>query len=154
VPKLKDYLDPSEASLRQQWDTLLRRSWPAPGKRQSVFLPVETVLCLAASLRVNHRRFGSSTANGAPSPVPELADLFKRPSSSVLAKMANLDGSRSHGGKFDQDVARVLRGDPEKLGAVYRAMLRAARDAGIDARRLPDFLGVENGGVPKDRVIY
>jgi putative restriction endonuclease len=154
VPKLKDYLNPSDASLRQQWETLMRRSWAAPGKRQSVFLPVETVLCLAASLRVNHRRFGSSTADGAPSPVPELANLFKRPNSSVLAKMANLDGSRSHGGKFDQDVACVLRDDLEKLGSVYRAILRAARDVGIDARRLPDFLGVENGGVPKDRVVY
>jgi putative restriction endonuclease len=83
-----------------------------------------------------------------------LANLFKRPNSSVLAKMANLDGSRSNGGKFDQDVARILRDDAGKLGSVYREILHAARRTGVDARRLPDFLGIEKGGLPKDKVIY
>ncbi len=41
------------------------------------------------------------TAYRAPEPVPSLAQLFSRRPSSVLAKMANLDGSRSHGGKWD-----------------------------------------------------
>jgi len=59
------------------------------------------MMCLAASFLVNQRRFGGSTAHQAPEPVPSLARLFSRPRSSVLAKMANLDGSRSHGGKWD-----------------------------------------------------
>ena len=41
--------------------------------------------------------YGGSTAHQAPELVPSLARLFSRPPSSVLAKTANLDGSRSHG---------------------------------------------------------
>jgi putative restriction endonuclease len=85
---------------------------------QAVFLPVETLLCLAVSFLVNHRRFGGSTAHLAPEPIPSLARLFSRPPSSILAKMANLDGSRSHGGKHDilagalRRAVRVLRAEP------------------------------------------
>jgi putative restriction endonuclease len=50
---------------------------------------------------VNHRHFGGKTAHQAPEPVQLLARLFSRPPSSVLAKMANLDGSRSHGAQWD-----------------------------------------------------
>lgn len=154
MPVLKDYLEPSDSSLREQWAAVLRRSWSAPGKRQSVFLPPETVLCLCASLRVNHRRYGSSTADGAPSPVPELARLFKRPNSSILAKMANLDGSRSHGGRYDEDIAKFLLHDMARLGHVYRAILLIAREFSVDNWTLPDFLGVEERGVPESRVVY
>jgi acetylornithine deacetylase/succinyl-diaminopimelate desuccinylase-like protein len=58
---------------------------------------------------VNHRHFGGSTAHRAPEPVPSLARLFSRPPSSVLAKMANLDGSRAHGGKWDVLAGAILR---------------------------------------------
>jgi putative restriction endonuclease len=59
-------------------------------------------MCLAASFLVNHRRFGGSTAHQAPEPALTLARLFSRPPSSVLAKMANLDGSGSHGGTYSR----------------------------------------------------
>lgn len=153
MPVLNDYLNPSDLSLRVQWDEILGREWPAPGKRQCIFLPVETVLCLCASLRVNHRRYGSSTADAAPSPVPDLARLFKRPNSSILAKMANLDGSRSHGGRFDEDVAKFLLDDMDRVGNGYRAILRVARKCSIGAWTLPDFLGIEKRGVPESRVV-
>jgi putative restriction endonuclease len=107
--------------------------------RQVTFLPVETLLCLAASFLVNHWRFGGSTAHLAPEPVPTLARLFSRPPSSVLAKMANLDGSRSHGGKWDILAGAMLREDSTQFADIYRVLLHAARAEGIDRASLPDF---------------
>ena len=95
---LADYLDLTASQARQQFRELKLRNSVSSG-RQVAFLPVETLLCLAASFLVNHRRYGGSTAHQAPEPVPSLARLFSRPPSSVLAKMANLDGSRPHGGR-------------------------------------------------------
>jgi len=92
------------------------------------------------------RRFGGATAHHAPEPVPSLARLFSRPPSSVLAKMANLDGSRSHGGKWDILAGAMLRDDPAHFTHVYRVLLSAARAEGIGEDRLPDFLGLEYGG--------
>ena len=142
---LADYLDLTLGQARQQFRDLMRRS-PVSSGRQVVFLPVETLLCLAASFQVNHRHFGGSTAHQAPEPVPSLARLSCRPPSSVLAKMANLDGSRSHGGKWDVLAGAILRDDPARFTNVYRVLLSAARAEGIGKDRLPDFLGLEYGG--------
>jgi putative restriction endonuclease len=84
VADLADYLDLTVGQARDQFGRLLTRR-PAPGGRQVIFLPVETLLCLAASFLVNHRHFGGATAHRAPEPVPSLARLFSRPPSSVLA---------------------------------------------------------------------
>lgn len=86
MAELTDYLDVSVDATRAQFLKLLDRSTVPAGQRQVSFLPVETLLCLAASFVVNHRRFGSSSAQRAPEPVPSLARLFARPPSSVLAK--------------------------------------------------------------------
>ena len=145
MTELADYLDLTVSEARQQFRELKRRS-PVSSGRQVTFLPVETLLCLAASFLVNHRRFGGSTADQAPEPVPSLARLFSRRPSSVLAKMANLDGSRSHGGKWDVLAGAVLRDEPAHFTHVYRILLTAARAAGIGPDRLPDFLGLEHGG--------
>jgi putative restriction endonuclease len=144
VAELTDFLDLSVGQARQQFRELRRRSPVATG-RQVTFLPVETLLCLAASFLVNHRRFGGSTAHQAPEPVPTLARLFSRPPSSVLAKMANLDGSRSHGGKWDILAGAMLREDAAQFTHIYRLLLRAARAEGIDRDTLPDFLDLEDG---------
>src|SRR5208282_3379047 len=113
---------------------------PVSSGRQVTFLPVETLLCLAASFLVNHRRFGGSTAHQAPEPVPSLARLFSRPPSSVLAKMANLDGSRSHGARPDvldlEDGGELaLLGQDELDISVLEASLQEqiALDAGQSA---------------------
>ena len=141
---LADYLDLTVSHAREQFRSLLVRR-PVPG-RQVTFLPVETLLCLAASFLVNHRHFGGSTAHQAPEPVQSLARLFSRPPSSVLAKMANLDGSRSHGARWDVLAGAMLREDPARFSAIYRVLLHAARAEGIGPARLPDFLGLEQGG--------
>ncbi len=145
MAELADYLDLTVGRARQQFRELRGRS-PVSAGRQVVFLPVETLLCLAASFLVNHRHFGGSTAHQAPEPVSSLARLFSRPPSSVLAKMANLDGSRSHGGKWDVLAGAVLRNEPAHFTHIYGVLLNAARAEGIGADRLPDFLGLEHGG--------
>lgn len=141
---LADYVNLTVAQARDQFRALRQRG-PVSG-RQVTFLPVETLLCLATSFVVNHRQFGGSTAHQAPEPVPSLARLFSRPPSSILAKMANLDGSRSHGGKWDVLAGARLRNDPARFSALYRTLLQAARLEGIDSDRLPDFLELEHGG--------
>jgi len=145
VADLADYLDLTVGQAREQFRVLLMRR-PVQDGRQVAFLPVETLLCLAASFVVNHRHFGGSTAYRAPEPVPSLGRLFARPSSSVLAKMANLDGSRSHGGRWDVLAGAMLREDPARFSAIYRILLHAARAEGIGPARLPDFLSLEQGG--------
>ncbi len=145
MAELSDYLDLTAGQARDQFRTLLVRR-PVAGGRQVIFVPVETLLCLAASFLVNHRQFGGSTADRAPEPVPSLGSLFARPPSSILAKMANLDGSRSHGARWDVLAGAILRDDPAQFSHVYRLVLRAARMEGIGPDRLPDFLGLEDGG--------
>jgi len=71
--------------------------------------------------------------------------MFSRSPSSVLAKMANLDGSRSHGAKWDVLAGAKLREDLERFSSVYRILFQAARAEGIGADRLPDFLDLEAG---------
>jgi putative restriction endonuclease len=78
--------------------------------------------------------------------VPSLARLFSRPPSSVRAKMANLDGSRAHGARWDALAGAMLRDDPARFSQVYRVLLAAARAEGIGPGRLPDFPGLEHGG--------
>src|SRR3984893_6276661 len=119
MAELADYLDLAVGKARQQFRELMRRS-PVSSGRQVTFLPVETLLCLAASFLVNHRHFGGSTAHQAPEPVPTLARLFSRPPSSVLAKMANLDGSRSHGARYDVRAGAILRDAPAQFSRTYR----------------------------------
>jgi putative restriction endonuclease len=86
------------------------------------FMPVETLLCLTVSFLVNHRRFGGTTAHRAPEPVPSLARLFCQPPSSVLAKTANPDGSRSHGARWDVLAGAMMRDDPLGLAASTRVL--------------------------------
>ncbi|MEE4025064.1 HNH endonuclease [Gordonia sp. PKS22-38] len=60
--------------------------------------------------------------------------------------MANLDGSRSHAGQHELEVAARLQSDSLLLQEVYLRILRSARRIGIGADVLPDFLGLELGG--------
>jgi putative restriction endonuclease len=141
-----DYLSRAVIQAPEQFRSLLKRQPVADGARQVDFIPVETLLCLAAAFRVNHRSFGGTTAHLAGEPVPELSRLFRRRPSSVLAKMANLDGSRSHGAALDASVGARLREQPALFTQVYRQLMRAARAEGVEPNQLPDFLDLEDGG--------
>lgn len=140
---IDDYLELTPACARSQWQSVLKRQ-PVNVGRQVDFVPVETLLCLAATLVVNHRKYGSRTAPNAEEPVPSLARLFARPNSSVLAKMANLDGSRPNGAKHERAVASLLLEDPDRLAHSYRTVLSAARAEHIGEDQLPDFLDLED----------
>ncbi|HTF10283.1 MAG TPA: HNH endonuclease [Asanoa sp.] len=146
MPTAADYLDLSLPEARAQWRSIRTRR-PVSSGRQVAFTPVETLLCLAASLLVNHRRYGGSTAHRAEEPVPTLARLFARPNSSVLAKMANLDGSRSNGARHEVEIAAALLAEPGRLVASYRLLLRAAREERVAEGELPDFLHLEHDSV-------
>ncbi|MGQ5263301.1 HNH endonuclease [Micromonospora sp. ZYX-F-536] len=145
MPNFIDYVDIGPAAARSQWQAVLART-PVTAGRQVNFLPVETLTCLAASFLVNHRKYGGSTAHLAEEPVPTLGRLFQRPNSSVLAKMANLDGSRRNGAKHEIEVAAHLLAVPGRLGVIYRVILAAARDLGIGSKNLPDFLSLADDG--------
>lgn len=75
----------------------------------------------------------------------ELAALLRRPPTSVIAKMANLDGTRSHGGKYDLVVGAALLASPVDMQLLYLKILGAARSLGVDRAMLPDFLELEAG---------
>ena len=142
---ISEFLDPSPAALEAQWKSVLARQEVPKGSRQVPFVPSEVVLSLCASLLVDHRRFGSSSAHRAGMPVQHLASLFKRPPTSFIAKMANLDGTRSHGGRYEVEVASLMLSDSVLMQDVYLRILRSARSHGIDEHALPDFLELENG---------
>lgn len=144
MPTIGDYLDLKAGEAMSQWRSILRRT-PRPGARQEDFTPVETLLCLAASLVINHRRYRGSTAHLAEEPIPTLARLFRRPPGSLIAKMGNLDGGLAHGARYEVHVASTLLADPGRLEATYRLILEAGREAGIGPDELPDFLGLEGG---------
>lgn len=140
VTQLDHLLRPDLGEATRQWLSIQHRAPYATLKRQVDFVPVELVLCHGASLVVDHRRYGSSTAGGAAQPVPTLAVLFRRPNTSVLAKMANLDGSRANGGKFDRAAGSVWASDRAAFDRAYAVVLLGARRAGVASRQLPDFL--------------
>jgi putative restriction endonuclease len=132
------------AAVREQWLILRARPVVAPGKRQVAFLPLETVLAAMGSCVVVHRQYGGGgRSDRAPSPVPELAALFKRPATSIIAKMANVDGSRPHGARIDLEVGTEILGRVDRLVATYLTVFEAARSLGIGPQQLPDFLGIE-----------
>lgn len=145
MARVADYLDIAPAQAREQWRQVVARPPrpPTPGFRQVPFAPVETLLSLAGMLLVNHRRYGGSTSHTAPSPVPELASLTRRTPASILAKMANLDGSRPNGARHEVETAATLLADPVRLAAVYAVVMDAARAEGVGPDRLPDFLHLE-----------
>lgn len=140
ISRLDDLLRPDLDDAVLQWRSIHARAPYEPGRKQPDFTPVEVILSHGASLLVDHRHYGSSTADSADEPVLLLAGLFRRPPSSVLAKMANLDGSRSHGAKFDNAAGLAWSADRHRFDRAYVVALLAARRTGVDEVRLPDFL--------------
>lgn len=143
---LGDYLDLTVDDARRQWAGILTRPAAAPGKPQVAFVPVETLCCLAAMFVVDHSRYTSAAAKRAPAPVPQLARLFRRPPTSIIAKMDNVEGLRPNGARWDRSVGAALSNDPARLTELYRVLMAGARAAGVTAAALPDFLGLEAGG--------
>lgn len=145
---LSAYLDLTVAQAEQQWREIVTRpdltSGPASGQGRVNHLPVETLLAGAVRLVANVRAGGGDRKF--PSPVPELARLFRRKPNAVASKVQNLSGvpGRNRGAATDIELGRLLAASPATLAELYRTVLAAARNLGIGADRLPDFLGIEH----------
>ncbi len=131
-------------AARAQWGSILRRQ---PRARQERFTPVETVLCYGLFHSddpvINPHRYGGGTMHTAPQLVHDLAALFVRPPGSITSKMMNLDGSRVNGAKDEVQFFMEMGADFARFLDLYTTALQAARHMGIGARRLPDFLRLE-----------
>lgn len=139
VATVSDYLDLTLPSARRQWRDICGRRWPANGKRQVVYCPVETLLCYGLFFVLQPNRYGGANIETAPDVLHQLARIFKRSANSLLQKMFNLDGTRANGGEGDLEVGIQLAGDWSRYAALYATILRAARDEGL-GEVVPDFL--------------
>ncbi|MBX6391209.1 MAG: HNH endonuclease [Frankia sp.] len=144
MPELRDYLELTPEQAKEQWTQILARPPRNSGspRRQTDFTPVETLLCLMASLVVNSHRYGGKNAHTAPTPVPELAQLFARTPGSILNKMLNLDGSRANGARNEVAAASAVLSNLALPSQLYSTIMKAARDSGVTEDQLPDFLEV------------
>jgi len=104
---------------------------------------VEVILCYALFFVVDPHRYRGSNVTEAPPLVHDLAHLFVRPPGSITAKMKNLDGSMKHAGAHEWRFFAELAADGSRFAPLYNLVLLAARDMGIGAGALPDFLSLE-----------
>lgn len=134
------YLGLTADLARKQWISIKERQPYEPGRRQSAFLPVETILCAAAMRTVHYRRIPKAERDHPPQPLRAMAAVFRRSGGSVLAKMANLEGSLKNGAAHEREFFEIVQAEPATLDALYRLVMDAARAERITARALPDFL--------------
>ena len=73
--------------------------------------------------------------------VKSLAKLVKRTPASLAAKLANLDGRRPNGAKYEPALWAELTENFSLFEALYDVVLFAGREVGLSDRELPDFLG-------------
>lgn len=138
--EISDYLDLTPAQAAAQWQQILRR---VERPRQEPFTPVEAVLCYALFFVMDAHRYGGASMHKAPPIVHQLATLFVRPAGSIVSKMMNLDGSRKNAGKHEWQFFVEMAASPDRFAPLYNIAIGSAREVGIDAHRLPDFLKIE-----------
>jgi len=140
VRELGDYLDLTPDQAAAQWRQILRR---VPRDRQEKFTPVEVVLCYALFFVVDPHRYGGASMHRAPAIVHALANLFVRSPGSINIKMMNLDASRKNAGKHEWRFFVEMATSPNLFPVLYDVVLVAAREVGVDATRLPNFLHID-----------
>ena len=104
---------------------------------------METILCYALFFVVDPHRYGGGSTDRAPEIVHGLARLFVRPPASITFKMLNLDGSMKNAGAHELQFFIEMAADSNHFAPLYNCALLAARDMGIGADALPDFLTLE-----------
>ncbi len=144
---LSPYLDITVAQAEQQWRDILARPALPEQHGQIDHSPVETLLAGAVRVVANVKAGGGDNRRF-PFPVPELARLFRRKPNGVASKVENLSGvpGRNRGAATNIELGRRLAAEPDLVASMYRVVLAAARNVGIGADSLPDFLGIEHGG--------
>lgn len=144
MARLDDFLGLTRSAARKQWQGILaRRVKP----RQEPFVPVETLLAVALFYLLKPNRYGGGNIHTAPRPVHQLAVACKRTPGSFTNKMLNLDGSRAHGQAIEPRLFMLLHGDPGRLSELYRIILLAAREVGLDEEAVPDFLSLLDSSI-------
>lgn len=139
---LRDYLDLTVDDARSQWLSLEGRSIPRLGDRQVDFLPIETLTCFGLGLiSPPSTRSGAINLRESDLVVRGFAALFRRTPSSLAAKLSNLNGRRSHGARFERELWIYLTGNDFAFLSLYWILLQSAREAGLDERDVPDYLG-------------
>lgn len=142
--ELHDYLDLTSQAAANQWRGILRREYVPQGKHQEDFTPVETLLCFGLGLVGNRSKSGNINIPKSSPYATRLGELFKRSSGSIGLKLANLDGTRAHRAKHEQELWIRLTEDRFQFEVLYALILESGRSVGLDEEKLPDFLGFED----------
>lgn len=143
---IEHYVALTRRDALAQLRRIVGRPPPAPGTRQESFLPVETLLCYGLFLVFDPHRFGGSNLARLPAIAGTLARFFRRSPGSILSKMFNLDGSRANSARMEPELFAVLVSHPSLYRGLYATILGAARELGLPATLLPDFLDYLEAG--------
>ncbi len=135
--ELARYLELSDDDARQQWRRVIAR---VQRERQERFLPVEVLLCYAFFFVLDPHAFGKSNIERLPDDVKALARTLQRPPRSLTNKMLNLDGALKNSARLEPELFVRLASAPGLFAELYRRVLQAARDVGLDDARVPDVL--------------
>lgn len=127
-------------TAHDQWRSILERPTLVPGRRGPTFLPIETLLCHGLFDVVEPSRYGGSNRDAAPEVVHQLAALFRRPSSSILAKMMNLNGKMRNSARAEPELHQALNHQRSEFDRLAVIIMSAARDLGVTSHQLPDFI--------------
>lgn len=142
---LRDYLEIDAGDAIRQWRAILARDPPVRRRRQEAFRPIEVLLCFGLFRVLDPHRFGGRNMHLLPDDAKILAATLRRPAGSLTSKMLNLSFERAHGAKAEPELFLHLTADPERFLRLYLVILDAAREVGLGADRVPDFLGTALG---------
>lgn len=137
-----DVVDLSRQDIAHQLLKIKKRQAPASGKRQEDFNSVELLICYGLFYILDPHRYGGRNIHLAPGDLHVLARFLKRSASSVTSKMLNMDGSRAHSGKDEVQIFAHLAASPDDYIALYKDVIRVARELSIGEDLLPDFLNL------------
>ena len=104
---------------------------------------MEAILCYGLFFVVDPHRYGGGRTDRAPPIVHDLARLFVRSPASITFKMLNLDGSMKNAGLRELEFFSAMAADSGLFAALFNRVMLAARDMGVGADVLPDFLALE-----------
>jgi putative restriction endonuclease len=150
---LHDYLELSREDIQKQLADICARQYPDPGRRQVPFNEVETLLCHGLFTLCDPHRYGGANIHTVPPTVTTLAMFFRRTPGSLISKMLNLDGSRTHSARSEPLLFATLAAEPMLYHTLYLRILNAARDLLIQEHMLPDFLDYLSLSHPSEELL-
>ncbi|HEU5380368.1 MAG TPA: hypothetical protein VFV38_33510, partial [Ktedonobacteraceae bacterium] len=126
--------------IRDHLSEIVHRSLPSPGQRQVPFNPVEKLLCYGLFYLCDPHKYGGANIHTVPESVKQLATFFRRTPGSIINKMLNLEGARSHSAREEPQLFAAFAADPDLYRQLYQEILTQARLLLIEEEMLPDFL--------------